>query len=191
MADRSGAFCLPMLTSSIVSLLAVVLLPLLAQRRWGTFGASVATVALFGVVAGATWLAVELDWLDALRIVSASAERAYHDTYYVIHQGWATFGRTALLAMVTLALGLERVFGRLGRRWIAGVFWIWYLAVIATIWGYSVLFALGTPRRYIDYPDAFSLYFQISEIFSTIAFLALACLGLLILLSLALRLKST
>ena len=103
----------------------------------------------------------------------AGIDRAYHDTYYVV----AHFHYTMSMgAAFTIFAGVYYWFGKMtGRQypefWGKLHFWMFFIGVNLTFFPQHFLGRQGMPRRYIDYPEAFAYW---NEVSSWGAFLAFA-----------------
>ena len=99
-------------------------------------------------------------------LANAGLDTAVHDTYfvvahfhYVLSMG-AVFG---LFAGFTYWFG--KMSGYLYNKWLAGAqFWTFFVGVNVVFFPQHFLGMQGMPRRYVDYPEAYSLYNKISTI---------------------------
>ncbi len=95
----------------------------------------------------------------------ASVDRAYHDTYYVV----AHFHYVMSLgAVFTIFAGVYFYFGKMtGRQYpefAAKIhFWMFFIGANLTFFPQHFLGRQGMPRRYIDYPEAFSTWNAVSS----------------------------
>lgn len=95
----------------------------------------------------------------------AGVDRAYHDTYYVV----AHFHYVMSLgAVFTIFAAIYYWMGKMtGRQypevWGKVHFWMMFVGANLTFFPQHFLGRQGMPRRYIDYPEAFSYWNQISS----------------------------
>jgi len=95
----------------------------------------------------------------------AGVDRAYHDTYYVV----AHFHYVMSLgAVFTIFAAVYYWMGKMtGRQypevWGKVHFWMMFIGANLTFFPQHFLGRQGMPRRYIDYPEAFSYWNQISS----------------------------
>ena len=95
----------------------------------------------------------------------AGVDRAYHDTYYVV----AHFHYVMSLgAVFTIFAAIYYWMGKMtGRQypevWGKVHFWMMFIGANLTFFPQHFLGRQGMPRRYIDYPEAFSYWNQISS----------------------------
>ncbi|HUF86970.1 MAG TPA: cytochrome c oxidase subunit 1 [Thermohalobaculum sp.] len=92
-------------------------------------------------------------------------DRAYHDTYYVV----AHFHYVMSLgAVFGIFCGIYYWIGKMtGRQypelWGKAHFWLFFIGANITFFPQHFLGRQGMPRRYIDYPEAFSYWNEISS----------------------------
>ncbi|MDR0808646.1 MAG: cytochrome c oxidase subunit 1 [Gemmobacter sp.] len=102
----------------------------------------------------------------------AGIDRAYHDTYYVV----AHFHYTMSLgAAFCIFAGIYFWFGKMSGRqypeWAGKLhFLLFFIGANLTFFPQHFLGRQGMPRRYIDYPEAFSYWNKISSIGAFLAF---------------------
>ena len=95
----------------------------------------------------------------------AGVDRAYHDTYYVV----AHFHYVMSLgAVFTIFAAVYYWMGKMTGRHYPAVwgkvhFWMMFIGANLTFFPQHFLGRQGMPRRYIDYPEAFSYWNQISS----------------------------
>ncbi len=95
----------------------------------------------------------------------AGVDRAYHDTYYVV----AHFHYVMSLgAVFCIFAGVYYWFGKMSGKhypeWAGKLhFWMMFIGANITFFPQHFLGRNGMPRRYIDYPDAFSLWNEVSS----------------------------
>jgi len=98
-------------------------------------------------------------------LAQAGVDRAYHDTYYVV----AHFHYVMSLgAVFCIFAGVYFYFGKItGRQypeWAGKLhFWTMFIGSNLTFFPQHFLGRQGMPRRYIDYPEAFALWNEVSS----------------------------
>ena len=98
-------------------------------------------------------------------LAQAGIDRVYHDTYYVV----AHFHYVMSLgAVFTIFAGIYYYFGKMTGReypeWAGKLhFWMMFIGSNITFFPQHFLGRQGMPRRYIDYPEAFAYWNQISS----------------------------
>jgi len=114
-----------------------------------------------------------LGGVTGIVLSQAAVDRVYHDTYYVV----AHFHYVMSLgAVFCLFAGIYYWIGKMsGRqypeRWGQVQFWMFFIGANLTFFPQHFLGRQGMPRRYIDYPEAYSFW---NEVSSWGAFLAFA-----------------
>ena len=102
----------------------------------------------------------------------APLDRAYHDTYYIV----AHFHYTMSMgAAFTIFAGIYYYIGKMSGRqypefWGKIHFWTFFVGVNLTFFPQHFLGRQGMPRRYIDYPDAFSKWNEVSSYGALLSF---------------------
>ena len=102
----------------------------------------------------------------------AAVDRAYHDTYYVV----AHFHYVMSLgAVFTIFAGIYFYFpkmtGRMYPEWAGKLhFWMMFIGANITFFPQHFLGRQGMPRRYIDYPEAFSTWNYVSSLGAFLSF---------------------
>ena len=102
----------------------------------------------------------------------AGVDRAYHDTYYVV----AHFHYTMSMgAAFTIFAGIYYYIGKMSGRqypefWGKLHFWMFFIGVNVTFFPQHFLGRQGMPRRYIDYPEAFAYWNEISTYGALLSF---------------------
>jgi cytochrome c oxidase subunit 1 len=98
-------------------------------------------------------------------ISQAGVDRLYHDTYYIV----AHFHYTMSLgAAFTIFAGVYYWIGKMSGRqypeWAGKLhFWLFFIGTNLTFFPQHFLGRQGMPRRYIDYPEAFAKWNELSS----------------------------
>ncbi len=95
----------------------------------------------------------------------AGVDRVYHDTYYVVAHFHYTMSMGAAFCIFA---GIYFWIGKMSGRqypefWGKLHFWMFFIGVNVTFFPQHFLGRQGMPRRYIDYPEAFAYWNQISS----------------------------
>lgn len=102
----------------------------------------------------------------------AAVDRYYHDTYYVVahfHYVMSLGAVFAIFAGVYFWIG--KMSGRQYPEWAGKLhFWAMFIGSNLTFFPMHFLGRQGMPRRYIDYPEAFSLWNHVASIGAFVAF---------------------
>ncbi|KPU84713.1 cytochrome C oxidase subunit I [Marinosulfonomonas sp. PRT-SC04] len=92
-------------------------------------------------------------------------DRAYHDTYYVVahfHYVMSLGAAFAIFAGIYFWIG--KMSGRQYPEWAGKIhFWMFFIGTNLTFFPQHFLGRQGMPRRYIDYPEAFAFWNQLSS----------------------------
>ena len=95
----------------------------------------------------------------------AGVDRAYHDTYYVVahfHYTMSMGAAFTIFAGVYFYMG--KMTGRQYPEFAAKIhFWMFFIGVNLTFFPQHFLGRQGMPRRYIDYPEAFAKWNEVSS----------------------------
>ena len=95
----------------------------------------------------------------------AAVDRAYHDTYYVVAHFHYVMSLGAVFAIFS---GIYFYFGKMTGRQYNELgaqihFWMFFIGANLTFFPQHFLGRQGMPRRYIDYPEGFAYWNQISS----------------------------
>ena len=92
-------------------------------------------------------------------------DRAYHDTYYVVAHFHYVMSIGAVFGIFAgIYFWIGKMSGRQYPEWAGKLhFWTFFIGVNITFFPQHFLGRQGMPRRYIDYPDAFAYWNQISS----------------------------
>ncbi|WP_375261811.1 cytochrome c oxidase subunit I [Palleronia sp.] len=95
----------------------------------------------------------------------APIDRAYHDTYYVVAHFHYVMSLGAVFAIFAgIYFYFPKFTGKMIPEWIGHVhFWAMFIGANLTFFPQHFLGRQGMPRRYIDYPEAFALWHNVSS----------------------------
>ena len=95
----------------------------------------------------------------------AGVDRAYHDTYYVVAHFHYVMSLGAVFCIFAgTYYWIGKMSGRQYPEWAGKLhFWMMFIGANVTFFPQHFLGRQGMPRRYIDYPEQFALYNQISS----------------------------
>lgn len=102
----------------------------------------------------------------------AAIDRAYHDTYYVVAHFHYVMSLGAVFGIFAgIYYWFPKMSGKIFPEWAGKLhFWSFFISTNITFFPQHFLGRQGMPRRYIDYPEAFAFWNQISSWGSFLSF---------------------
>lgn len=106
-----------------------------------------------------------LGGVTGIVLSQAGVDRAYHDTYYVVAHFHYVMSLGAVFAIFAgIYFYFPKMTGRMIPEWAGKLhFWTMFIGSNLTFFPQHFLGRQGMPRRYIDYPEAFALWNQVSS----------------------------
>ncbi|WP_297103936.1 cytochrome c oxidase subunit I [uncultured Devosia sp.] len=108
-------------------------------------------------------------------LANAGADRALHDTYYVVAHFHYVLSLGAVFSIFAgWYYWYPKMFGYMYNEFLGKLhFWVMFVGVNLIFFPQHFLGLAGMPRRYIDYPDAFALWNRVSSVGYYVTFVAM------------------
>ncbi len=107
-----------------------------------------------------------LGGVTGIALASAGLDRTFHDTYYVVAHFHYVLSLGAIFSIfAAFYYWFEKMSGRQYNETLARIhFWVFFIGTNLIFFPQHFLGMQGMPRRYADYPEAFTLWNKVSSI---------------------------
>ena len=110
--------------------------------------------------------------VTGVMLANAGVDTALHDTYYVVAHFHYVLSMGAVFGIFCgFYYWFGKMSGYLYNKWLAGIhFWLFFIGVNVIFFPQHFLGANSMPRRYVDYPQEFEFWNQVSTAGALITF---------------------
>jgi cytochrome c oxidase subunit 1 len=126
-------------------------------------------------------------------LANAGVDTYLHDTYYVVAHFHYVLSMGAVFGIFAgFYYWFGKMFGVLYNKWLAAAhFWLFFIGVNLIFFPQHFLGLNGMPRRYVDYPEEFTLWNEVSSAGALVTLAGVAFFFLMLLEAFIVRRKAT